>query len=66
MRKRGINIIRQKSIDNMGNSETKPPLSGSDKTFLSEHTAASKEEITKHENFLLEHPDGQITPQEFR
>ena len=50
----------------MGNSETKPTFSGSDKTFLSEHTAASKGGITKHENFLIEHPDGQITPQEFR
>ena len=38
----------------------------SDKEYIGEHTSVTKDEVMKYENFLQEHPDGQITPQDFR
>ena len=50
----------------MGNSEGKPSVKSVDKEFLAQNTAVSMDEIVKYDNFLLEHPDGQITPKDFR
>ena len=50
----------------MGGSSNKPALTDSDKEYIGEHTSVTKDEVMKYENFLQEHPDGQITPQDFR
>ena len=50
----------------MGSSSGKPALSDSDKKYLGQHTSVTQEDVTKYDNFLQEHPDGQITPADFR
>lgn len=50
----------------MGNSGGKPVLTEENKEYLHEHTAVTMDDIESYENFLLQHPDGQITPQDFR
>ena len=50
----------------MGSSSGKPALTDSDKQYLGKHTCVTENEVLKYENFLQEHPDGQITPQDFR
>ena len=50
----------------MGNSRGKPSLSDSDKEYLNQNTAVTMDEIVRYENFLLNHPNGQITPEDFR
>ena len=50
----------------MGNTKGKQSLSDTDKEYLNQHTAVTMDNIVRYENFLLEHPDGQITPQHFR
>ena len=50
----------------MGNSKGKPSLSDTDKQYLNQNTAVTMDEIVRYENFLHNHPDGQITPEDFR
>ena len=54
-----------KLID-MGNSSEKPILSDENKEYLHEHTDVTMDDIESYENFLLQHPDGKITSQDFR
>lgn len=49
----------------MGNSSEKPILSDENKEYLHEHTDVTMDDIESYENFLLQHPDGKITSQDF-
>ena len=50
----------------MGNSSEKPILSDENKEYLNQHTEVTMEDIEQYENFLIQHPDGKITTQDFR
>ena len=50
----------------MGNSNDKSVLTDEDRAFLNEHTSVTKQDMAMYENFLLKHPDGYISRQEFR
>ena len=50
----------------MGNSSEKPILSDENKEYLNQHTEVTMEDIEQYENFLIQHPDGKITSQDFR
>ena len=50
----------------MGNSGEKQSLTAFDRDYLGQHTSVTMDEVVRYENFLHEHPNGQITKQEFR
>ena len=50
----------------MGNSNDKSVLTEEDRAFLNEHTSVTKQDMAMYENFLLKHPDGYISRNEFR
>ena len=51
---------------NMGNSNGKKVLTEDDKAFIGEHTSVTPKDVAMYENFLLKHPDGNISRKEFR
>ena len=50
----------------MGNLGGKQALTTSDRDYISQHTSVSMDDVVRYENFLQEHPSGQITKQDFR
>ena len=50
----------------MGNSGGKQGLTTAEKQYLGTHTSVSMDEVMRYENFLQQHPDGQITKLDFR